>query len=86
MKHQQRYSCSSIDVTNIDNKKHSSIDSGFVSEKLVRDLLSKKRISERQALQYHMEVRDFLQKLCVKLCDKAPIKYKLVRCISCLTP
>ena len=77
----------SIDVTNIDNQKpHSSIDSGFVSEKLVRDLLSKKRISERQALQYHMEVRDFLQKLCVKLCDKAPIKYKLVRCISCLTP
>ena len=45
-----------------------------------------KEISDRQVLQYRMEVKSFLVAFVYKLLDKAPIRHSLIRNLKCLNP
>lgn len=63
---------------------HDKLDVGFIVEKQLDDLVRKKKISERQVLEFRMECTEFLAQTSKALLDKAPLKYRLVRCLSCL--
>jgi hypothetical protein len=57
------------------------IDAGFVAENLVKTLLHSKKISEREAMAFRLEAKDFMKSIVFKLLEKSPIRYKLVRCL-----
>ena len=61
-------------------------DVGFAATKTLKELIAAKEISDRQLMEFRMEAIDFLVRVTAKLLDKAPIKYSLVRNMSCLDP
>lgn len=64
----------------------SNIDIGFHASKLIQELKVKKKISERQALEFNMDAKKFLSTMTKKLIERCPLKYALVRNLSCLDP
>jgi hypothetical protein len=52
----------------------------------MKTLLSEKSISELQALEIRNETKKFLVAMVQKILEKSPIKYRLVRNLSCLDP
>ena len=77
-----------IDVMSSDVRRleTSKIDTGFVAEQITKDLLRKKKISERDLLQFRLQCKAFLQAVCQKMLFKCPLKFKLTRCLACLDP
>lgn len=78
-----------VDINVGDNNLHlnsSKVDIGFTADLLVKDLLYNKTINERAALQFRMECKAFLLEVVKRLLLKAPVKYGLVRNLSCLKP
>ena len=52
---------------------YSSVDVGFVTEKLLRDLLAKKSINESSVLDFRMKCKACLQAIVEKLLNKSPL-------------
>ena len=69
-----------------DHLPHSKIDLGFAAEKEISSQLSSKGVSKLQAVGFRLSTKAFLQEIVSKLLQKAPLKYKLVRALSCLDP
>lgn len=65
---------------------YSKIDIGFAAEHEVKRLLNIKAISDKQVMEFRFECRAFLVSMVKKLVEKAPMKYPLVRHMSCLDP
>ena len=68
-------------ATHVSYKK---IDVGFAAEDDLRQLGSK--VSSRQVMDFRMNSISFVQTTVKKILLKAPIKYALVRNLSCLDP
>ena len=76
-----------VDVMEKENLLHAKeVDIGFAAQKLVTDLQKKKKVSERQIFEYQNECQVFLQSLTVKLLERCPLQYPVVRNIVCLDP
>ena len=54
----------------------------YESQRIIRQ----EKISDRQALEFRMECKKFFLKLAKKLMDKCPLKYQLMRSLTCLDP
>ena len=63
---------------------YKKIDVGFPAEDDLRQLGSK--VSSRQVMDFRMKCKSFVQTTVKKILLKAPIKYALVRNLSCLDP
>ena len=75
-----------VDVMEKENLLHAKeVDIGFAARKLITDL-QKKKVSERQVFEYQNEYQVFLQSLTVKLLERCPLQYPIVRNIVCLDP
>ena len=61
-----------------------NVDVGFVAQQMLKE--QSRKLSERQALQFRVECKDFLARTVAKLLDKTLINYRLVRSMSCLDP
>ena len=76
-----------VDVNKTDNLcNYTKVDVGFSANRLVRDLMAKKNISDKQLMDFHMECRSFLQAVVRKLLAKSPLDYKLVKYLSVFDP
>ena len=76
-----------VDVMEKENLLHAKeVDIGFAARKLQTDLQKKKKVSERQIFEYLNECQVFLQSLTVKLLERCPLQYPVVRNIVCLDP
>ena len=63
-----------VDIVDVENLKgYSSIDCGFVANKCLKELLTEKKVSERQVLAFKMETRSFLTGIVQKLLVKNPL-------------
>ncbi|KAJ8403281.1 hypothetical protein AAFF_G00354980 [Aldrovandia affinis] len=73
----------------LEKKNHVSteqVDLGFASQKSIKALIDQKAASEFQILQFKTECITFLSSLTSKLLEKCPLKYPLVRHLTCLNP
>lgn len=68
------------------HKDASQVNIGFASKRIVRDLIKEKKISAKQQIEFYINCKEFLMKMTRKLLDKCPLKYSLVRNMSCLDP
>lgn len=59
------------------------VDIGYVADKYIRKL---KNVSELQVMEFRRSCKAFLIAMVAKLLEKAPIKYPLVRALSCFDP
>ena len=67
-------------VTDINNHQHyKKVDIGFSADKLLKTLLHKKKISERQGMEFRKECKSFVVPVVSKLLNKCPLQYSLVR-------
>ncbi|KAJ8048381.1 hypothetical protein HOLleu_00669 [Holothuria leucospilota] len=80
-----------LKVTQMDvneSKNHcpiSEVGIGFLPERKVKALVTtKKKISDRAALEFKSDCKNFLIRIAHKLLEKSPIQYQLVRCAVCL--
>lgn len=77
----------SIDLADKSTLMHANkVDVGFSADKLLKELLSSKKISEKRELEFRMDCRQCLQTLAGKLQGKCPLQYTLVRNMDCLDP
>jgi hypothetical protein len=65
---------------------YTKVDVVFTANKSLTELYVTKKVSDRDLLQYRMEVRDCLAAIVAKLLDKAPINHSIVRNMRCLKP
>lgn len=63
---------------------YNQIDIGFTTNKVLTELYVTKKVSDRQVLDFRMEVKDCLEAVVYKILDKAPIKHLIVRNMKCL--
>ena len=76
-----------IDINNKENYcKNKEIVVGFVAGKELKILLSAKKVSERQALEFRNECRSFLVSVINEMTEKTPLKYPLAKHLSCFDP
>ena len=61
-----------------------NVDVGFVAQQMLKE--QSRKLSERQALQFRVECKDFLARTVAKLLDKTPLNHRLVRSMPCLDP
>lgn len=77
----------SIVVTDKTNLIHANkIDVGFSADKMLKELVSSQKISEKRELEFRMDCRKCLMTLAGKLQEKSPLNYSLVRNMDCLDP
>ena len=77
----------SLDISNPKiHKQAESIDLGFSAEKEVQSLNVSKKISDHQVFDLRMGCKKFLIKVTMKLLEKSPVRYSIVRNLSCLDP
>lgn len=62
------------------------IDVGFSAETMLKELTANKKISDKAAMEFRMECKQFLLTLVKKAMTKAPIVYSLARNMSALDP
>lgn len=75
------------DVAKIENlRQYTKVDVGFTANRIVKELLATKKISDKQNLEFRMACRSFLQSLVCKLLMKSPLNYKLVKNLSVFDP
>ena len=76
-----------VDVMEKENLLHAKeVDIRLAARKLITDLQKKKKVSGRQIFEYQNECQVFLQSLTVKLLERCPLQYPVVRNIVCLDP
>nr|CAD7259092.1 unnamed protein product [Timema shepardi] len=67
--------------TNLLNAKY--VDLGYATREAIRKT---KGVSEKEILLFRQDCKTCLQKLCAKLLERSPLKYKLTKAISFLDP
>nr|CAD7456780.1 unnamed protein product [Timema tahoe] len=67
--------------TNLLNAKH--VDLGYATREAIRKT---KGVTEKEILLFRQDCKTCLQKLCAKLFERSPLKYKLTKAISFLDP
>ena len=81
----QKLAC--MDLTNTSLESHyKKVDVGFKSERLLKDLLTTKQISEKREMEFRQEGKSFLKVLVQRLMKKSPLQYTLTRNMNCLDP
>ena len=65
-------------------KSAKSVDVGIATKRELASLLSEKKISAKQELQFMSQCKEFLICSTGKLLEKCPLKYLIVRCLRCL--
>jgi hypothetical protein len=76
-----------IDVTDEKNLcEYTKVDVGFSAQKILKDLSSAKKITDRQVMAFRMECRAFLQCIVKQLLLKSPLNYALVKNVTVLDP
>ena len=75
-----------IDISGDNVKSAKSVDVGIATKRELASLLSEKKITAKQELQFMAECKEFLIRSTEKLLQKCPLKYKIVRCLRCLDP
>jgi hypothetical protein len=76
-----------IDVTESSNHCESkSVDLGFVADNKLKTLLQSKSVTQIQVLDFRITCRKCLQAVVNHILEKTPLKYRLVRNLSCLDP
>ncbi|GBL82302.1 hypothetical protein AVEN_252469-1 [Araneus ventricosus] len=81
----QKLLCLDINNPKI-HKPIENIDLGFSAEKEVQSLHVSKNISDLQIFDLRMDCKKFLINLTMKLLEKSPLRYSIVRNLSCLDP
>jgi hypothetical protein len=61
---------------------HNDVDIGVAA----KTELNKCKLSQRDIMQFQMECRAFLSAMTAKILERSPVKYRLVRFVSCLVP
>jgi len=76
-----------VDVTNQSlESNYKKVEVGFKSERLLKDLLATKQISEKREMEFRQEGKSFLKVLVQRLMKKSPLQYTLARNMNCLDP
>jgi len=76
-----------VDMTRSQNfRDYTKIDVGFSANRICKDLLSTKKISGKQHLEFRMECTAFLQTLVQKLLSRSPLNYKTARYMAAFDP
>ena len=84
---QHNKSINKIDVTDDKNLlNYAKVDVGFSAQKMLKELVCAMKVSDRQALEFRMECRSFLQDVVKKLFAKCPMNYPLVKNVTALDP
>lgn len=64
----------------------SKVSVGFIDDKMLKELLIKKEITDGAMLTFRRECQTFIIEMIKKLMKKCPAKYAVVRHVSCLNP
>ena len=76
-----------VDVMEKDNLVHAkNVDIGFATKKIISEMQTKKKASNRQVFEFQNEYLIFLQSLVAKLLERCPLQYPVVRYFVCLDP
>jgi hypothetical protein len=76
-----------IDLSKNDNYvEYSKIDVGFGAENELNRLISSKKVSDRQVLDFRMKCRSWIKSTVTKLVQKTALKYSLARNLQFLDP
>jgi len=65
---------------------YSKVDIGFSANKLLKEVVSGKKVTDREVMEFRMETRSFLQAVMKQLLLKSPLKYTLTKNLSALDP
>jgi len=71
------------------NDVYSKIDAGFRAEKELKSAIDpkmKKKVTDKEVMQFKLECRDFLVAIVMKIMDKGPLKFALARNLAFLDP
>ncbi|XP_070176232.1 uncharacterized protein [Littorina saxatilis] len=68
------------------HKDGSKINIGFASHRLLRDLKSRGKVSEKDQMVLRLETKKFLIHVVTKILEKSPLRYSLVRNLAWLKP
>ena len=71
---------SSVQVT------YGKVDVGFAATLRIKELVSTKKVSERDAMDFKMKSKQCLATAVAKIQEKCPLKYSMTRNLSCLDP
>lgn len=78
---------SQVDVTNKDIwVNHSQVDPGMGVRSVIKELLKKKTVSQLAVMEFHCDCIKGMAAMCQKILAKSPLKYPIVRQLSCLDP
>ena len=72
-----------------DHNVYSKIDIGFRAEKELKSVVdpkTKKKVTDKEIMQFKLECRDFLVAIVKKIMDKSPLKFALARNLSFMDP
>lgn len=64
----------------------SKISTGFLGDKLLKKLVFKKKVSDKQVMELKHNCQSFIFTMIKHLVEKSPIQYKMVRCMSSIDP
>ena len=71
---------SSVQVT------YGKVDVGFAATHRIKELVSTKKVSERDVMDFKMKSKQCLATSVAKIQEKCPLKYSMTRNLSCLDP
>ena len=66
--------------------RNSKVKAGFAAERIISQLTSAKKVSEKQVYEFRDNCKQFVLKMISKIVEKSPITYSLVRNMVCLDP
>ena len=76
-----------VDVTNTDHHVHlKAVELGFKTDELVREANKHSSMMEGPINAFRAECKAFVKAIVLKLQEKSPLKFELVRNLSCLNP
>ena len=65
---------------------NSKVKTGFAAERIISQLKTAKKVSEKQVFEFRDNCKQFVLKMISKIVEKSPITYSLVRNMVCLDP
>lgn len=62
------------------------ISTGFAGDRIIKELTFHKNVTDKAVIELKLQCQDFIFAMVSKIIDKSPVKYSIVRCMSCLDP
>ena len=76
-----------MDLDSSENQlENANIEVGYVAGQTISKNKISQRVAMQSCMQFRMEAKAFMKAIIVKMMNKCPLKYKLVRSLSCLNP